>query len=438
MMVQMPRTWMQWQGEVVGGKYELVSHVGGSENSAVFLTHLDSARSKQAVIKLVVADGDKAEHQIDVWNRIKGLSHPHLVRLFGSGKYSLGKQQCLYVVMEHAEEDLSMILPSRALTPEETREMLLPLLRALGYIHGGGFVHGHIKPSNIMVVDEQVKISSDSISEPGSQRIPLQPSAYLAPEAARGVLSPAADVWSLGITLVEALTQQKPTFQQPQGEAILPATMPATFRRIAGKCLRFEPQQRPAIADILAELEPGSSLTGSASSVSPAMGERGVRNPAASSRLRLGPFIATALVLAAFIIGIALHRHSGATLSPPPPAMQNPAQTVPATGTQAPVDSPGKATQQVLPDISNGARRTIQGTIRVRMRISVDASGNVEKIRMESAGPSRYFASKALDAARQWKFDPPVTNGRAVPSEWIVEFQYRRTGITARSARPAN
>jgi hypothetical protein len=47
-------------------------------------------------------------------------------------------------VMKYAEENLSQILPHWPLTPAEGREMLEPVLDVLVYVHGQGFVHGHI------------------------------------------------------------------------------------------------------------------------------------------------------------------------------------------------------------------------------------------------------------------------------------------------------
>ena len=65
--------------------------------------------------------------------------------------------------MEYAEEDLSQVVAQRTITPAEAREMLEPVLDALSYIHANGFVHGHVKPGNIVGVDEQLKLSSDSV-----------------------------------------------------------------------------------------------------------------------------------------------------------------------------------------------------------------------------------------------------------------------------------
>ena len=75
----------------------------------------------------------------------------------------------VYSVTEFAEEVLSEIIPERPLSPRETQEMLSPVLDALIYLHGKGFVHGHLKPSNIMVVGNQLKISGDGLRGHGTR-----------------------------------------------------------------------------------------------------------------------------------------------------------------------------------------------------------------------------------------------------------------------------
>ena len=64
--------------------------------------------------------------------------------------------------------------------------MLAPVLDALAYMHGRGFLHGHIKPSNIMAVGEELKLSSDGICRL-AESIDSQslPSVYDSPEGAR-------------------------------------------------------------------------------------------------------------------------------------------------------------------------------------------------------------------------------------------------------------
>jgi TonB family protein len=82
---------------------------------------------------------------------------------------------------------------------------------------------------------------------------------------------------------------------------------------------------------------------------------------------------------------------------------------------------------QVLPEISRSAQNTIQGRVKVVVRVTVDASGNVSQATLTSAGPSKYFANKAVAAARQWKFKSPQENGQPKASEWSLRFQFGRS-----------
>jgi TonB family protein len=79
---------------------------------------------------------------------------------------------------------------------------------------------------------------------------------------------------------------------------------------------------------------------------------------------------------------------------------------------------------QVMPDVSPKARATIRGTVHVAVKLHVDTAGNVASAELFSPGPSRYFADQALQAAHRWDFAPAKVDGHAVPSEWVVRFEF--------------
>ena len=257
----MTEAWKQWEGQVVNGEFHLRQYLGGSDHSAVFLTERGKREPEKAAIKLIPADPESAELQLSRWKQAAQLSHPHLIRLFELGRCHLGNHALLYVVMEYAEEDLAQILPQRPLTPAETRDMLTPTLDALAFLHGKGFVHGRLKPANILAVADQVKLASDGLCRRDESNGGLRkPGGYTPPGAMPGAVTPAGDVWSLGMTLVEVLTQRLPVWTgAEQGEPSLPDTIPAPFLEIARHCLLRDPQRRWTVAGIAALLKPAVS-----------------------------------------------------------------------------------------------------------------------------------------------------------------------------------
>ncbi len=508
-----------WEGQVVDGKFVLAQYLGGSQSSAVFLTHWGDTNPQKAAIKLIPADPASADLQLSLWRRCAQLSHPNLLRLLEFGRCRLENTGMLYVVMEFAEENLSQILPQRSLTPAETRDMLQPVLDALLYLQGQGLVHNRIRPSNILAAADQLKLSSDTLGPVGESRATLREiTAYDPPECATAPLSPAGDVWSLGITLVEALTQHVPTLQQlQQGELPFSESLPAPFLEIVRGSLRLDAQRRSSIAEIAACLNPASSgpspgaspvpspttppaspLAVPLSPVPPLPKARlprqqaarpqtmRARQESASSSRFLIPAVSVALVLVAILaITKLVNRHyntpSAASSSlqqqSPTPNVQPPAQspaaassrpsqknvapppasnsltpasekepaakdvqpivTTPMFTTQPSTVAPktpgtntsrGEVLDQVLPEVSQKARDTIQGKVRVTVRVHVDPSGNVTAAELDSPSPSKYFGDLALQAARRWEFQSPEADAHSLPSEWLLRFEFSQTG----------
>src|SRR5260370_3483731 len=122
-----------------------------------------------------------------------------------------------------------------------------------------------------MDVGDKIKISTDGLlGASETLRIP-KPGVYDPPESSSGRLSPASDVWSLGMTLVESMTQRAPVWDRMgHGDPILPKSLPSPFFDIARNCLRRDPPQRCTIADISARLRPASAVPLAPASVAPA------------------------------------------------------------------------------------------------------------------------------------------------------------------------
>ena len=477
----------EWVGQVVDARFRLLEWLGSSGHSDVFLCAIDEDETQKAAIKLFPADIQGSAACEAGWAVAASLDHPHLLRVLHTGRAHIEDSFVLYVVTEYAGEVLSEILPDRALTPEEVKEMLGPVLDALAYLHDKGLVHGRVKPSNILVVDDQLKLSVENIRGSAAHAAPPEVlEIYDPPERAAGRVMPASDLWSLGATLTEALTRIPPAWNRSSGvDPNVPPSVPSSFKQVTGECLRVDPALRCTLDEIKAYLVSGTPVphrSKESATSSTKIVPRKNRRPVV-----LGA--AAAVLVAAFAIVMLSSHHA----APAPDAVQQsdqqssdsdgpgadstalpaaPTQTAkaapqhdtPATQTQAAVTRPEAPTQQnpvsetqapkpaqaappastshgpagkgavaerVLPDIPDSASRTISGTVKVGIQVMVDASGAVSDAAIASQGPSKYFANLALKAAQSWKFTPPQANGQGVPSTWLVEFAFRQTGTEA-------
>ena len=250
--------WVGWESQVVNGVYPLRRFLGGSNHSAVFLSEYTAENLPSAAIKLVPADTMDTEAQLVQWGAAATLSHPHLLRLLDVGRCQLSGRGYLFVVMEYAEQTLAQLLPRRALSSDEVTQLLIPTLDVLAALHYNNLVHSQLKPSNFLVVDDQLKLASDTIRSTGYYANGIiRTSPYDPPELSDGDISAPGDVWGLGITLAEALTQHAPAWQDDRFEtASLSAALPPEFADTVQRCLTRVPSSRPTVAELKTQYNP--------------------------------------------------------------------------------------------------------------------------------------------------------------------------------------
>ena len=508
-------------GLIIDARFPLLRWLGGTEHSSVFLTELDGDSRRKAVLKLISTHAPDAGARLAQWTAAANLSHPHLSRVFRAGHCELAGNNWLYVVTEYADEVLSDILAARALSPEEATEMLGPVLDALSWLHARNLVHGRLTPSNIWVVDESLKLSVDGLSTAG-QAGPRSSSSgrYDAPELASGYISPAADIWSLGVVLVEALSQRPPVWDSAHGAQ--PAVpIPEPFSTLVRGCLQIDPSRRPTLGELRAFLQPASAAAAESVSSNESGSINAIRQQLIEAAededktaIRRAPalpvkprtmILAGAGALLAVVIGVVVLT-SHHTQSSPPTAEQSSAQQQSAPQTSAPeIPTPqasapsasapsssasgpaarktsappagaapsqpaqpdhqdpqpsaaqasaaqpsapnpaaspaaepqpqsatplagpvvkGAVASRTTPDVPQHILDTIQGHVRVRIRVEVDPQGNITAATADDPGPSRYFAGKALKAAQAWKFTPAQVDGHAAASTWMLHFSF--------------
>ncbi len=534
----MSEAWNKWIGQVVDHKYQLQQFLGTTDHSVVFLAEFHDPGLCQATIKFISADFGDKEQQLATWKEAAQLNHPHLIRIYGAGACRIEEMDLLYVAMEHAEENLGQVLPHRALVEEETQEMLGSIVDVLVYLHDRDLVHGHVRPSNVLATGDLLKLSSDTIFPAGQVReMRRERSPHDAPELPGAPYTPSADMWSLGVTLVEALTQQPAVLPfNENADPIIPSAVRHPYLEIVQHTLRRNARLRWDIGQLAEQLNPaaaeakavaavaGARVSGAAaltSTASMTMPPLARPAPQAMSPLSVPlsnepavppaklppatvldpettrpqyqaaalptsqsvqlpsyviPLFAGALLLIALIVLPFALRHrtkpdpnnavpaTGAASStqaapgqlassagnvappanlPPQPAAPPAAVTLPPAPAPSRSDEPmadpkvkssdvagtGEALDKVTPAASTKALSSIHGTVRVGVKVHVDAAGNVTVATLDNEGPSRYFADLSLKAARQWVFTAPEANGHSVPSDWKIQFNYTQSGV---------
>ncbi len=435
--------WKHWQGRIIEGQFRLERYLGSGPRSGVFLTRLGEGK-RRAAVKLLPTQPEDAGVRLSRWVSVCKLCHPGLLAIKHVGNCELGGEPMLYAVMEYAPENLAGVLARRSLSGREAREMLEAVLEALAYVHENGFVHGRIKPSNILAIGNQVKISIDGLQPAGERCAPARPGGYDPPERAAGEMSPAGDVWSLGMTLVSALTRRvfaggAPGHRNPA----LPEALAPLFVDIIRHSLEADPRQRITVAGLAARLREVPPAPRPSPTVRRVLAFPDWRHiiPAAACSAALGAVLAAPGLLHRTVPAVQVQL---ASVQPPQSERGAEKQLEAdhsadrlATEKEESAIAPRahQVVHRVLPDIPRKARDTIDGTVRVSVRALVAPSGRVVSAKLASPGPSRYFAALTLEAARRWRFEPIETADPSLSREWVLRFEYTRTGTRVHPVR---
>jgi serine/threonine protein kinase len=211
------------EGELIAGRYRLVSRLGSGAMGVVWQAHDERLRRTVAIKQLLLpprlseSEADEANRRAMREGRITArLHHPHAIAVFDVVEHQ--GQPCL--IMEYlASRSLATVLATQGvLPPEEVASIGSQIASALAAAHKAGIVHRDIKPGNVLLADDgTVKITDFGISHAvGDVTVTATgmlagTPAYLAPEVARGNSAGfSSDVFSLGATLYTALEGTPP------------------------------------------------------------------------------------------------------------------------------------------------------------------------------------------------------------------------------------
>ncbi len=240
--------WKSLQGITLEGGYELKEIVEAERDRAMVRVRVLGDYTLKATASFYVLERVLAEKQLESWESIRRFGRKADLSVpLGAGILSLDGSTVPYVVLQVPDESLAEVVKARPLAPEEANEVLRSNVRALDKLHANGFVHGCVSPDEILAVGESIQLSTEAVREVNSEPIVERKEAkYLAPESGSRNLTIASDVWCLGATLFETLTQK--AFEPGLlNEAI---NLKHPFGAVASRCLEPDPDQRCKLAEI--------------------------------------------------------------------------------------------------------------------------------------------------------------------------------------------
>lgn len=265
---------------LLGGRYRTGELIGTGGAATVFRA-LDETLHRDVAVKMftpTTPDDDAYRRQHTETLLLATLSHPVLVTLLDAGLYedSSGTMSN-YLVMELIEgQDLRKTLAAGPLAPAAVANIGADLADALNYIHENGVVHRDIKPANILMANTgsldtrlHPKLSDFGIARVVDASVATVHGAtigtanYLSPEQALSQpVTPASDIYSLGLVLLECITGEK-AFPGPIVESAvarllkdppIPESIGFDWQELLGRMTAREPDNRPTAHEVALQL----------------------------------------------------------------------------------------------------------------------------------------------------------------------------------------
>jgi len=243
--------------DVLGGRYRLVRLLGQGGMSDVYQAVDQESGTAVAVKILRSGDPALARRLAQEARALERLKHSGLIRLLDTG---LAGDQA-YLVMELVEgRTLAESLRGGPLGARGTAILGARLADTLAYVHDQGIVHRDVKPSNILLTaDDEAWLGDFGIARLHDASTltvagtTLGTVAYMAPEQLEDhQVGPSADIWSLGMVLLECLTGRRVYSGSPSeivarrlaGSVPLPVDLPVPWKLVLSGMLDHRPDQR--------------------------------------------------------------------------------------------------------------------------------------------------------------------------------------------------
>jgi len=246
--------------------YELRRLIGASSRYEVFQAWSED-RSVPVAIKLArpSAGPTAAAKLLDEGRMLAALTHPNLLRLY---EIHPGSAPGLVLELLRGPSIADLFDVTNALPYPDVVEMGRQVAAAVAYLHRCGWVHGDLKPGNVIAEQGRATVIDLGLARPpGRYEKSYGTQHYLAPEQAEcAPISEATDVWGLGLLLLEAASGRDgfppdcPEYRVEHGPLAAPPPrrfprgVPAEFVELIMKCTAFDPAARPPLPEVFTAL----------------------------------------------------------------------------------------------------------------------------------------------------------------------------------------
>ncbi|BBF99141.1 MULTISPECIES: serine/threonine-protein kinase [Pseudonocardia] len=331
--------------ELLGGRYRLEGLIGQGGMADVHRA-TDTRLNRPVAVKIFGPGNDPtADQRFEQEAQVMAnLRNPGLVAVHDFAVES----DRAYLVMELVDgPSLKDVIAAEDLPPDDIRRIGTEVAQTLAYVHGQGVTHRDVKPSNILIdSDGRARLADFGIAallgadgHTAAGEIIGTP-AYLAPEQVRGTdVGPPADVYALGLVLLEAWTGR----QEYQGEGlqgaaervnrapVVPADVPEPLRSTISAATATDPRRRPDGHRVAEMLTAASPAPAAPVQPEPEPRSQDLGSSSPGKWIAIGAFVVALLVL---LIGFLLF--SGNDQETPAPA---------PTETSAPVTTTEETTE---------------------------------------------------------------------------------------------
>jgi len=262
------------------GRYQLLSLVGRGGSAEVYCA-VDTRLNRLVAVKVlpafISADRERLDRFEHEARAVAVLNHPHICTLHDIGT----EGDMHYLVFEYlVGEPLSDRLTRGALPLDEVVDHAVHIAGALAYAHDQGIIHLDLKPSNVMLMRNTVKLFDFGISElrypgiPASPASPLTAAAgtlgYMSPEQLEGQETDfRTDIFAFGVVMYEMITGQSAFPARDSVEAAvlnlkqcpvsiskLQPDVPPALDLLVSRCLARNATERwQNIAELLSQLQ---------------------------------------------------------------------------------------------------------------------------------------------------------------------------------------